>query len=160
MSEYVAGACNIGPSEIKQRKRVAYSGGVVFLAISIWLILIDAPTTGRLLVFFPAVAATTGLIQARKKFCVAFGFMGVFNFEKTGNVRKIKVNEDLKADKRYAVRLLLQSVLAAIALTVLVVLVQPIFANANSGIGLGDKVGVGKTRRFFFMVLSVTNLPR
>ena len=123
MSEYVAGACNIGPSEIKQRKRVAYSGGVVFLAISIWLILIDAPSAGRLLVFFPAVAATTGLIQARKKFCVAFGFMGVFNFEKTGNVRKIKVNEDLKADKRYAVRLLLQSVLAAIALTALVVLV-------------------------------------
>jgi hypothetical protein len=69
------------------------------------------------------VAATTGLIQARKKFCVAFGFMGVFNFEKIGNTHKIKVNQDLKADRQYAVRLLLQSVLAAIALTVLVVLI-------------------------------------
>ena len=123
MSDYVAGSCNIGPSEIKQRKRVAYSGAIVFLAISLWLIFIDAPTSGRLLVFFPAVAATTGLIQARKKFCVAFGFMGVFNFDKTGNVRKITVNQDLKADKKYAVRLLLQSVLAAIALTALVVLI-------------------------------------
>lgn len=123
MSEYIAGACNIGPSEIKQRKRVAYSGALVFMAISIWLILIDAPTAGRVMVFFPAVAATTGLIQARKRFCVAFGFMGVFNFEKIGNTHKIKVNEDLKADRQYAVRLLLQSVLAAIALTVLVVLI-------------------------------------
>ena len=123
MSEYIAGACNIGPSEIKQRKRVAYSGALVFLAISIWLILINAPTAGRALVFFPAVAATTGLIQARKKFCVAFGFMGVFNFEKIGSTRKITVNQDLKADRQYAVRLLLQSVLAAIALTVWVVLI-------------------------------------
>lgn len=123
MSEYIAGACNIGPSEIKQRKRVAYSGAIVFVAISIWLILIDAPTGSRLLAFFPAVAATTGLIQARRKFCVAFGFMGVFNFEKIGNTRKITINQDLKADRKYAVRLLLQSVLAAIALTALVVLI-------------------------------------
>lgn len=122
MSDYIAGSCNIGPSEIKQRKRVAYSGAIVFTAISIWLILIDAPTSGRLLVFFPAVAATTGLIQARRKFCVAFGFMGVFNFEKIGNVRKITVNQDLKADRKFAVKLLLQSVLAAIVLTALVVL--------------------------------------
>jgi len=123
MSEYIAGACNIGPSEIKQRKRVAYSGAVVFVAISVWLILIDAPTGSRLLAFFPAVAATTGLIQARRKFCVAFGFMGVFNFEKIGSTRKITINQDLKADRKYAVRLLLQSVLAAIALTALVVLI-------------------------------------
>lgn len=123
MSEYIAGACNIGPSEIKQRKRVAYSGALVFVALSVWLILIDAPLAGRLLLFFPAVAATTGLIQARKKFCVAFGFMGVFNFEKIGTTHKISINEDLKADRKYAVRLLLQSVLAAIALTVLVVLI-------------------------------------
>ena len=123
MSEYIAGACNIGPSEIKQRKRVAYSGAIVFVAISIWLIAINAPTTGRLLVFFPAVAATTGLIQARRKFCVAFGFMGVFNFEKIGSTKKITINQDLKADKQFAVKLLLQSVLAAIVLTALVVLV-------------------------------------
>jgi hypothetical protein len=123
MSEYIAGACNIGPSEIKQRKRVAYSGAIVFVAISIWLILIDAPTGSRLLAFFPAVAATTGLIQARRKFCVAFGFMGVFNFEKIGSTSKITINQDLKADRNYAVRLLLQSVLAAIALTALVVLI-------------------------------------
>ncbi|MGI9198152.1 MAG: hypothetical protein ACR2I9_00360 [Candidatus Nanopelagicaceae bacterium] len=123
MSEYIAGACNIGKSEIKQRKRVAYSGAIVFVAISIWLILIDAPTGSRLLAFFPAVAATTGLIQARRKFCVAFGFMGVFNFEKIGSTHKITINQDLKADRNYAVRLLLQSVLAAIALTALVVLI-------------------------------------
>jgi hypothetical protein len=123
MSEYIAGACNIGPSEIKQRKRVAYSGAIVFVAISIWLILIDAPTGSRFLAFFPAVAATTGLIQARRKFCVAFGFMGVFNFEKIGSTSKITINQDLKADRNYAVRLLLQSVLAAIALTALVVLI-------------------------------------
>jgi hypothetical protein len=60
------------------------------------------------------------MIQSRKKFCVAYGFLGVFNFEKTGDVRKITVNKDLANDRKYAIKLLLHSVLAAALLTALV----------------------------------------
>ena len=38
------------------------------------------------------------------------------------NTKKVTVNQDLKADKKYAVKLLLQSVAIAIVLTALVVL--------------------------------------
>ena len=66
---------------------------------------------------------SVGYIQSKRKFCVAFGFLGVFNFDKTGNTRKITLNQDLKADRKYAVKLLLHSVLVAIALTAVVVLI-------------------------------------
>lgn len=123
MSEYIAGSCNIGPSEIKQRQRVAYIGGLLYLISAITLIATNAATSTRLLLFIPALICSVGFIQARRKFCVAFGFMGVFNFEKVGGTRKITINADLAADRKYAVKLLLQSVLAAIALTALVLFI-------------------------------------
>lgn len=121
MSEYISGACNIGPSEIKSRQRVAIFGALAFLVVAYLLIAANASITTRLIAFVPALVASVGFIQARRKFCVAFGFMGVFNFEKTGTSTRITLNEDLKADRKYAVKLLLQSALSAVVLTALVI---------------------------------------
>ncbi len=63
-----------------------------------------------------------GIFQANRKFCVAYGFLGLFNFEKTGDVRKITINQDVANDRKYEVKLLLQSVFAAAVLTALVTL--------------------------------------
>ena len=121
MSEYISGACNIGASEIKSRQRVAIFGALAFLVVAYLLIAANASITTRLIAFVPALVASVGFIQARRKFCVAFGFMGVFNFEKTGTSTRITLNEDLKADRKYAVKLLLQSALSAVVLTALVI---------------------------------------
>ena len=55
--EYRAGACNIGPEEIAQRRRV----GLVFLAVAVGLaailLLIDAPVWTRTLIWPPLAAA-------------------------------------------------------------------------------------------------------
>ena len=123
MSEYIAGACNIGPSEIKRRKQGAAVGAVLYLITAIFFVVTSAPSATRLITFIPAMLFAVGYIQSKRRFCVAFGFLGVFNFERTGSTRKITINQDLKADRKYAVKLLLHSVLVAIALTAVVVLI-------------------------------------
>ena len=123
MSEYIAGSCNIGQSEIKRRKQGAILGGILYLVTAISFLVTDAPTSTRLISFIPAMLLSAGFIQSRRKFCVAYGFLGIFNFEKLGNTKQITINQDLKADRRYAVRLLLQSAVAAIVLTGVVIFI-------------------------------------
>ena len=122
MSNYQAGACNIGPSEIKRRRQGALVGAILFAITTILFVVTDASTTTRLVTFIPALLFAVGMIQSKRRFCVAYGFMGVFSFEKLGDTKKVTVNQDLKADKKYAVKLLLQSVAIAIVLTALVIL--------------------------------------
>ena len=122
MSNYQAGACNIGPSEIKRRRQGALVGAVLFAITTILFVVTDASTSTRLVTFIPALLFAVGMIQSKRRFCVAYGFMGVFSFEKLGETKKVTVNQDLKADKKYAVKLLLQSVAIAIVLTALVIL--------------------------------------
>lgn len=122
MSEYIAGACNIGPSEIKRRRQGALIGAVLFAITTLFFVITDAPTTTRILAFIPALLFAVGMIQSRKRFCVAYGFLGVFSLEKLGATTKISINQDLKADRKYAIKLLLQSVATAAVLTALVAL--------------------------------------
>jgi len=123
MSEYISGACNIGPAEIKRRKQGAYLGGALYLIVSISLIASDASMSARLWVFLPAALFAVGYIQSKRKFCVAYGFLGIFNFEKLGKTTKIKVNQELKADRKYAIKLSVQALLLAIILTLLTILI-------------------------------------
>jgi hypothetical protein len=122
MSEYIAGACNIGPSEIKRRRQGALIGAVLFAITTLLFVITDTPTTTRILAFIPALLFAVGMIQSRKRFCVAYGFLGVFSLEKLGATTKISINQDLKADRKYAIKLLLQSVATAAVLTALVAL--------------------------------------
>ena len=123
MSEYISGACNIGPAEIKRRKQGAYLGGALYLIVSISLNASDASKSARLWVFLPAALFAVGYIQSKRKFCVAYGFLGIFNFEKLGKTTKIKVNQELKADRKYAIKLSVQALLLAIILTLLTILI-------------------------------------
>jgi hypothetical protein len=77
---YVPGVCNIGPNEIRRRRRTGYVGTVITLALFAGLLLIDAPPLARLILFVPAAIAASGFIQAYLKFCAGFGQLGVFNF--------------------------------------------------------------------------------
>ena len=123
MSEYISGACNIGPAEIKRRKQGAYLGGALYLIITVYLIASDASRTTRLWAFLPAILFAVGYIQSKRKFCVAYGFLGIFNFEKLGKTTKIEVNQELKADRKYAIKLSVQALLLAILLTLLTILI-------------------------------------
>ena len=123
MSEYQAGTCNIGPSEIHRRYQSAILGGVIYLALSIYLIASDSSTSSRFVAFLPAMLASVGYIQAKNRFCFAYGLMGVFNFDQAGDVKKIKDPAALKADRANAAKILGKSLLLAVVLTAVVVLI-------------------------------------
>lgn len=123
MSDYMAGACNIGPSEVKRRKQGAAIGAILYFVTALTFILTDAPTATRYITFIPALLFSVGYFQSRRKFCVAYGFLGVFNFEKIGSTKKVTINQDLAADRKYAARLLLQSAVVAIVLTSVVIFI-------------------------------------
>jgi hypothetical protein len=61
-------------------------------------------------------------VQSRKKFCLAYGFMGTFNFGKLGKVSRVSEKASLAADRKTAVSILLQSLGLASILTLIVYL--------------------------------------
>lgn len=121
--EYRAGACNIGPEEIAQRRRM----GLVFLAVAIGLVaillVIDAPALARIVVWPPLAAAFTTLEQVRRRFCVAFGMAGVRNFgPQVGQTQRIEDDAARAADRRTALVMALYCSLAAAVVTAAFVL--------------------------------------
>jgi hypothetical protein len=79
-SQYIPGVCNIGPAETNARRRIGLVGTVITVLAWILLLVLHAPTPLRLLLFLPAAAGATGLIQAKMHFCAGFGVQGLFNF--------------------------------------------------------------------------------
>jgi hypothetical protein len=120
--EYVSGQCNIGPSEIRKRRTVALLGLVLTgLGIASYIHL-HSTHTARLGIFIPLLVFSVGFIQSRKKFCLAFGFMGTFNFGKSRDIARVSLPEDRARDRATALKILGEAVAIALVLTLVVVL--------------------------------------
>ena len=115
--EYVAGSCNIGTGEVRRRQVVALAGAVISVTSLIGLIGADTARSARLTLFFPLMVFAIGFIQSRKKFCLAYGFMGTFNFGKLGQISRVSDPVAKKADRKTALTILAQSILLALGLT-------------------------------------------
>ena len=113
-AEYIPGSCNIGAAEIRQRQAVATIGFALFITSSIALFGIAAPRITRLGLFFPLLVASVGWVQSRKKFCLAYGFMGTFNFGKVGKLSRVADKKAKRADRLTALSILLQALLYAL----------------------------------------------
>ena len=125
VDQYIPGSCNIGVREIRRRQLV---GGIgLFLTISTILGFYHqhASHLARFGTFLPAVVMFMGYLQARKKFCLAFGLSGLFNFGKLGGTTRVISDSDRKIDRQAAIKLMVQAVLLAAALTA-VVFILPI----------------------------------
>ena len=118
---YVPGSCNLGKSEIRRRQFVALLGLFLTGSTLAGLIGTDAPSSARWGLFVPLMVFSVGFIQSRKKFCLAYGFMGTFNLGKLGDLSRVQSLEDRKADRRTALKILIQSAALAFLLTVLLV---------------------------------------
>ena len=121
-SEYVAGSCNIGTGEIRRRQLVALVGAVLSISSLIGFISTDAQPSVRLGIFLPLSVASIGWVQSRKKFCLAYGFMGTFNFGKLGQLSRVSDKAALAADRKTATTILIQSLALAAILTLIVYL--------------------------------------
>ena len=121
MSEYAAGSCNIGPAEIKRRKNFALFGLIIFSISLVGAFSPHATHLTRLGSFVPAMLFATGFVQSRRKFCLAFGFAGTFNFSKLGAISKVLSPEERAADRKTALIILGQSFALAALMTLVVV---------------------------------------
>lgn len=112
---YIPGTCNLGKSEVKRRQFVALLGLALslFSAVSLW----NASLTTKATVVLPLFVFSVGYVQSRKKFCMAYGFAGSFNLGKLGELARVSDPADRAADRKMALRILLEAALLAVALT-------------------------------------------
>jgi hypothetical protein len=121
-TDYVPGSCNIGKGEIRQRQIVALIGLALSISALVTIISTDAPRGARLGIFLPLMVASIGWVQSRKKFCLAYGFMGTFNFGKLGQLSKVADSASRAADRKTALGILFQSTAYAAVVTAIIYL--------------------------------------
>lgn len=119
---YVAGSCNIGSGEVRRRQLVAIIGAVLSAITLIGFASAATAANLRLGIFIPFAVTAIGYVQSRRKFCLAYGFMGTFNFGKLGDISRVSDKAALAADRKTALSILGQSLLLAATATLIVYL--------------------------------------
>jgi len=119
--DYIPGTCNIGGDELRSRRIVAAVGLILSLSALGIFIATDVSQSARLGIFIPLLVMSIGWVQSRKKFCLAYGFAGTFNFGKLGHLSRVSDPTARAADRRTALMIIAQSTLYAAVLTALVV---------------------------------------
>ena len=114
-ADYIPGACNIGKGEIRQRQIVALIGLALSISSLITLVSTNAPRGARIGIFLPLAGASIGWVQSRRKFCLAYGFMGTFNFGKLGQLSRVSDKAAKRADRKTAISILVQALIYAAA---------------------------------------------
>lgn len=118
-STYIPGTCNIGKAEVQMRKNIMWLSGIVsavFVAAGLWL---HWPFSIKALLFIPLATLILTAQQVYRRFCVAFGLKGLFNFEAVGKVHTAQNAEYLKKDRARAWQIILLSIFSAGLLTML-----------------------------------------
>jgi hypothetical protein len=122
---YQAGTCNIGTAEINQRKRIGWLGllltglGLILFFIGVMIYEIS-PLIG-FLIGIPALMAAIGLLQARQKFCVAYGLKHVQNVTlRLGTTTAVNDTESRRKDRNKALIMILQALAIGLATGVIV----------------------------------------
>lgn len=103
--DYQPGVCNIGPAEIRRRRRIGYVGMAGAVTLGAIILAFDAPAWTRLAVALPVAAGLEGLIQARERFCAGFALAGVQNMGELGRAVAIEGDDARAADRRKAWRI-------------------------------------------------------
>jgi hypothetical protein len=112
-NEYVPGVCNIGRAEIRQRKLIGWVALAVTVGMWIAFSAFTVTPLWRLTLFFPALMAAIGFLQAAWHFCARFGLGGVFNFgPNVGKTDTIERAEFRRQDRRTATQIIALSALA------------------------------------------------
>ena len=121
-AHYQPGVCNIGPPEITRRRRAGHIGSLATVAVFAALVAADAPPLARLLVALPAMAAASGYLQARLRFCSGFGSRGIYNFGPLGATRQVADGEARRRDRAMAFRIGVASFLIGVLVGIVAVM--------------------------------------
>jgi hypothetical protein len=113
---YRPGACNIGPEEIARRRRSAIVASAGTLGVAAAMVILGVPPVLRLLIAPFAAGAAVAWLQVTRRFCVAFGTMGVRNFGPLGAQVRVQDEAARSADRRRAFIMISQAVAVGIAI--------------------------------------------
>jgi hypothetical protein len=106
---YQPGVCNIGPAEIRRRRRSGHASLIVSIVLFAVLVAAGAPHWTRLLLVLTAGASASGYLQAWFHFCAGFGSRGVYNFGPLGTVLAASDASARTRDRRRSVEIGLAS---------------------------------------------------
>lgn len=112
-TNYIPGICNINPAEIKKRRFAGHAGLAVSIIFILLTLFINSDWYVRLFLFFPAFVAATGYLQAKNKFCVGYAGAGKQHAD-DGDIETITAGDALKADKRKAQTINVQSAIVGL----------------------------------------------
>lgn len=130
MAEYQPGVCNVGGVERRKRYAFGVAGFVVAAAAVVAVYALSLPAVWMLAAGVPLLAGSEGVFQGAQRFCAGFATAGIYDVNDDGNDRH-EVTDDAArhADRRKAVRIHIQSLVAAVvtgaALYLLAVAVPP-----------------------------------
>ena len=123
LDAYVPGRCNIGAAEIASRRRTGHVGTAVTVGLLVALVALGAPPLARLLIALPAAIAASGYLQARLRFCAAYGSLGVYNVEEAlGQTAHVDDADARRRDQARALQISLASGLIGLVVAVAAVL--------------------------------------
>jgi hypothetical protein len=121
---YVPGVCNINHAEIAYRKKAGYVITAIFLIILIALVALGLNRWIRLVLFIPGMVLADCFLQAKNKFCVAYGAGGQQNATEGSKTALSVTDQDaLKKDKARARQINLQAAGIGIILTALALVI-------------------------------------
>jgi hypothetical protein len=108
-ARYEPGACNIGPDEIRRRRRFGHAAALATATLLGVLLAVRAPRIARVLATIPAMGAASGYLQASERFCAGYGQIGVYNFGPAGSPTEVEDAAAREADRRKARSISLRS---------------------------------------------------
>ena len=118
MSKYIPGVCNIGPDEIKMRKKFGWISTGISVILFLFFLIFHTSPSYRLIIFLPIMSAAIGFLQAYFHFCVAFGFSGIYNVLKpAGQTETVVQMEFRKQDRQKAIKITVLAVLVGVIVT-------------------------------------------
>jgi len=116
----IAPRCNIGPEELARRRRSAIAATVLTALVAAAFVAIHASPIARLLIWPLATAASVTWLQVVRRFCVAFGALGLENFGRLG--QEVHVDPGQRAaDRRRALQVILEGSLIGLVVALLLV---------------------------------------
>lgn len=114
LGRYQPGGCNIGPAEIDRRRRVGWIGLGVALVWAVGALGLGGGPLVRFGVVLPLSGAFLGFLQARRRFCAAYGFRGLRNFGPLGHTEAVEDPAARRRDRMAALRLVGEAFLLAV----------------------------------------------
>lgn len=101
---YRAGACNIGPAEVRRRRLAAVAAVAGTIGIAAFLVATGVDPLVRLVMIAPLYGAFVTIYQALAKFCVGFAMTGLTNFGALGEQVRVDDEAARRADRAKALR--------------------------------------------------------